>query len=131
MMANKARIRWILLCALAFAAAGLLVFLFAPRPLAVEAAPVWIGPIDVTVQDQGVARVRQSYEVAAPRRRAAGTPAAGGRRSCAGGQDRGGAAASGVVGLPGSARPGAGGGRDCGGEVGAGLGPGATGEARR
>jgi HlyD family secretion protein len=65
-MASKSRVRWIALSGLALAAAGLLAFLLAPRPLTVAMAEVHTGPIDVTVQDQGVARVRQSYQVSAP-----------------------------------------------------------------
>jgi HlyD family secretion protein len=65
-MARKAQVRWYILSALALAAIALLVFLFAPRPLVVEAAKVTRGPIAETVADQGVARVRDAYVVAAP-----------------------------------------------------------------
>lgn len=58
--------RWIALGGLALAAAALLVFLMAPRPLPVDAAEIRRGPIAETVADQGQARARQSYVVAAP-----------------------------------------------------------------
>jgi HlyD family secretion protein len=65
-MARKAHIRWIVLSALALIGAAILTFLFWPRPLQVEAAAVARGPIAETVADQGVARVRQAFVVAAP-----------------------------------------------------------------
>ena len=65
-MARKTHVRWLVLAALAAAVAGVIVFLFTPRPLEVEAGVVTRGPITETVQDQGVARVRQSYVVSAP-----------------------------------------------------------------
>jgi HlyD family secretion protein len=46
---------------------GAILFLFlAPRPVAVETAQVTTGPIAETVSDQGYARVREAYIVAAP-----------------------------------------------------------------
>ncbi len=65
-MARKLQVRGYVISGLAIAAAGLLVFLFAPRPLEVEAAAVRRGPIAEAVTDQGVARVRQAYVVSAP-----------------------------------------------------------------
>jgi HlyD family secretion protein len=65
-MARKANVRWFVIAALAAAAAGVLIFLFMPRPLLVDVATVDRGPIAETVADQGWARVRQSYVVAAP-----------------------------------------------------------------
>jgi len=60
------RIRWIVTSGLAIMAMGSLVVLLWPRPLDVEAAVVRTGPLAETVSDQGVARVRQAYVVAAP-----------------------------------------------------------------
>lgn len=66
MTKTKSRIRWAVIGLLAIAAAGLLVFLFWPRPIEVDTAEVRRGPIADTVADQGTARVRQSYVVSAP-----------------------------------------------------------------
>jgi HlyD family secretion protein len=63
---NKTYIRWLLIATLAISAAGVLVFLFWPRPTDVDTAVVTLGPIADVVADQGVARVRQAYVVAAP-----------------------------------------------------------------
>lgn len=52
--------------ALAAAAAGLLFWVLAPRPLDVETAAVRRGPIADAVADQGVMRVREAFVVAAP-----------------------------------------------------------------
>ena len=65
-MARKSTIRWLILAVMALALGALLVFLFAPRPLAVDAAAVRRGPISESVSDQGVARVRQAFVVSAP-----------------------------------------------------------------
>jgi len=65
-MARKTTVRWLILLALAAAGIGLIAFLLAPRPLLVEAETVGRGPVAETVFDQGWARVRQSYVVAAP-----------------------------------------------------------------
>ncbi|MGA0603178.1 efflux RND transporter periplasmic adaptor subunit [Caulobacter sp. KR2-114] len=65
-MARKSQIRWLLIALLALATAGLLAFLFAPRPLAVDVAVATRGPIAETAADQGQARVRQAYVVSAP-----------------------------------------------------------------
>ena len=65
-MSRKSAIRWLIISALAAIALGVLVYLLAPRPLAVEVAPVRRGPIAETVADQGQARVRQSFVVSAP-----------------------------------------------------------------
>ncbi|MGZ5986041.1 MAG: efflux RND transporter periplasmic adaptor subunit, partial [Caulobacteraceae bacterium] len=50
----------------AVAGAGAIAFLLAPRPLNVETGAVGRGPVAETVSDQGWARARQSYTVAAP-----------------------------------------------------------------
>jgi HlyD family secretion protein len=63
---TKTQIRWLVVGTLGFVAAGLLVFLFWPRPVEVDAAQVRTGPIAETVADQGMARVRQAYVVSAP-----------------------------------------------------------------
>lgn len=65
-MASKAQIRWLVVAGLFAAGAALAAFLLAPRPLTVDAGTVGRGPIAETVADQGWARVRQSYVVAAP-----------------------------------------------------------------
>jgi len=65
-MRRRAHIRWLAIAAAAAAAAGLIAFLFTPRPLEVDEGVVTRGPIAETVQDQGVARARQSYVVSAP-----------------------------------------------------------------
>ena len=46
--------------------AGILVFLFWPRAIEVDTAVVSRGPIDETVADQGIARVRNAYAISAP-----------------------------------------------------------------
>lgn len=61
----KFRLRWVLVAVLALGVAALLAFMFAPRPLEVDTAKVVTGPIAETVADQGVARVREAYIVAA------------------------------------------------------------------
>jgi HlyD family secretion protein len=66
MIMTKAEIRWIVLSVLGLAAAGLLVFLFWPRALDVDAAAVRLGPIADVVSDQGTARVREAFVVSAP-----------------------------------------------------------------
>lgn len=58
--------RWMLIGAAALAVAVTLGLLLAPRPVAVDAAQVAVGPIAETVADQGFARVREAYVVAAP-----------------------------------------------------------------
>jgi HlyD family secretion protein len=65
-MPRKTTLRWAIIGALALAAVAILGFLFWPRPLAVDIAPVARGAIAETVSDQGVARVRQAYVVSAP-----------------------------------------------------------------
>jgi HlyD family secretion protein len=57
--------RWIVIGA-AVAGTLLLVALFIPRPIPVDAAAVTRGPIAETVYDQGQARVRDAYAAAAP-----------------------------------------------------------------
>ena len=65
-MNQKRRLRWVLIGGVALGLAGLLAFMFAPRPLDVETARVVVGPIAETVADQGAARVREAYVVSAP-----------------------------------------------------------------
>jgi HlyD family secretion protein len=66
MTTTRAQIRWMVVSVLGLATAGLVVFLFRPRPVEVDAAVVSRGPIADVVADQGTARVRQSYVVSAP-----------------------------------------------------------------
>lgn len=66
MTKTKSRIRWIVIGLLAVGAAGVLAFLFWPRPVEVDTASVARGPIADVVADQGTARVRESYVVSAP-----------------------------------------------------------------
>lgn len=63
---NPRRTRWILVGAVGVASAAALVWLFAPRPAPVELGRASFGPIDESVADQGYARVREAYVVAAP-----------------------------------------------------------------
>lgn len=65
-MARKTTVRWLILLALALAGAGAVAWLLLPRPLLVETGTVGRGPVAETVFDQGWARVRQSFVVAAP-----------------------------------------------------------------
>jgi len=60
------RMRWLVLGALGVAVAAALAWLFAPRPVPVEIARVARGPIAERVEDQGKARVREAYLIAAP-----------------------------------------------------------------
>jgi HlyD family secretion protein len=63
---SRTRLRWISVAAVAAIVVALVAALFLPRPIQVDAAPVTVGPIAETVQDQGVTRVREAYVVAAP-----------------------------------------------------------------
>lgn len=63
---TRAAIRWLVIGVLGAIVAGLLIFVFWPRPIDVETAQVRLGPIAETVADQGTARVREAYVVAAP-----------------------------------------------------------------
>ncbi len=65
-MASKATVRWTVVAALAVVSAATLAYLFRPVPVDATTAPITRGPIAETVSDQGVARVRQSYVIAAP-----------------------------------------------------------------
>lgn len=60
------QIRWIVVAIVLAALAGTVAWLFAPRPIAVDVAQVARGPIVESVADQGAARVREAYVVAAP-----------------------------------------------------------------
>lgn len=46
--------------------AGLIAILFAPQPLPVDIASAALGPMRVTVSSEGVARIKEPYEVSAP-----------------------------------------------------------------
>lgn len=65
-MAKTKWARWAIGAALLGLVATALVMLFAPRPVEAEVAAVTRGPIDESVADQGFARVREAYVVAAP-----------------------------------------------------------------
>jgi HlyD family secretion protein len=65
-MAAKSRTRWIVIAVLAVVAVGGLAAMFMPRPVGVDVAVVARREIAETVQDQGQARVREAYVVAAP-----------------------------------------------------------------
>ncbi len=56
----------LLLAAAAVLAAGLAWVVFRSDPLRVDVAPVTVGPLRVTVDEEGETRVRQRYVVAAP-----------------------------------------------------------------
>lgn len=60
------QMRWIVVGALGLGLVVLIAWLFAPRPISVEEAEVTVGPIAESVSDQGAARVREAYVVAAP-----------------------------------------------------------------
>jgi HlyD family secretion protein len=66
MIMGARQIRWLAIIAVALALAGLIAWLAAPRPVEASFAAVTPGPIDETVSDQGFARVREAYVVAAP-----------------------------------------------------------------
>lgn len=59
-------VRWGLGAALVAAVAGTLALLLLPRPVPVDIGAARVGPIDESVADQGYARVREAYVVAAP-----------------------------------------------------------------
>lgn len=59
-------VRWVLGATVAAIAVTGFALLFAPRPVEVETRPVARGPIAETVSDQGYAKVREAYVVAAP-----------------------------------------------------------------
>jgi len=65
-MAKVKWARWALGMAAAVVVAVTLGLLLAPRPVAVDADVVRLGPIADSVADQGAARVREAYVVAAP-----------------------------------------------------------------
>ena len=65
-MAAKSRTRWIVIALLGAALLGALAMMFMPRPVAVDIAEARRAEIAETVQDQGQARVREAYVVAAP-----------------------------------------------------------------
>lgn len=63
---NAVRKRWMAIGGVCAALVLLIVWLMWPRPVEVEAATVGRGAIAETVSDQGYARVREAYVVAAP-----------------------------------------------------------------
>jgi HlyD family secretion protein len=63
---SRTHIRWLMMSTSGLAAAGLLGFLFWPRPIEVDTDVVAQGSIADVVADQGLARVRQAYVVSAP-----------------------------------------------------------------
>jgi len=63
---NAVRGRWMVIGGIGAALALLIAWLMWPRPVEVEAATATRGPIAETVADQGYARVREAYVVAAP-----------------------------------------------------------------
>ncbi|HEY0647920.1 MAG TPA: efflux transporter periplasmic adaptor subunit, partial [Phenylobacterium sp.] len=65
-MAKVKWVRWGLGAAAAVVVAIMLGLLLAPRPVAVDGDTVRVGPIADSVADQGAARVREAYVVAAP-----------------------------------------------------------------
>lgn len=65
-MAKVKWARWGLGAAAAVAVAAMLGLLLAPRPVAVDGETVRVGPIADSVADQGSARVREAYVIAAP-----------------------------------------------------------------
>lgn len=65
-MAKRKWARWALGGAVAAAVAGTLALILTPRPAAVDAGAVRAGPIAESVADEGSARVREAYVVAAP-----------------------------------------------------------------
>jgi HlyD family secretion protein len=58
--------RWLVIVLTLVTAAGALTWLLWPQPIQVDTAIVRRGPVAETVSDQGVARVRHAYVVAAP-----------------------------------------------------------------
>ncbi|MEO8114017.1 MAG: HlyD family efflux transporter periplasmic adaptor subunit [Phenylobacterium sp.] len=65
-MAKVRWARWAVGAAAAAVVAATLALLLAPRPVAVDAQAVSVGPIAESVADQGYARVREAYVVSAP-----------------------------------------------------------------
>jgi len=65
-MAKVKWARWALGAATAVVVAAMLGLLLAPRPVAVDVESVRVGPIADSVADQGAARVREAYVIAAP-----------------------------------------------------------------
>jgi HlyD family secretion protein len=59
-------IRRILLMALAAASIGAIAWALWPKPVLVDLAAVAHGPLEVTVEDEGVTRIREVYTVSAP-----------------------------------------------------------------
>lgn len=65
-MGRKTTVRWLVIAGVGAAALATIGWLLMPRPLRVETGLVSRGPIAESVYDQGWARVRQAYVVAAP-----------------------------------------------------------------
>lgn len=60
------QVRWVVVAAIGVGLAAVIGWLFVPRPVSVELASARNGPIAEAVADQGEARVREAYVVAAP-----------------------------------------------------------------
>lgn len=60
------KLRWVVIAIVGLALAGAVAWLFRPRPVSVEVADAKFAPVAETVADQGAARVREAYVVAAP-----------------------------------------------------------------
>ncbi|MCE1235663.1 MAG: HlyD family efflux transporter periplasmic adaptor subunit [Hyphomicrobiales bacterium] len=58
--------RYLLWAAVGVGAAAALAWVFAPRPIGVDVATIERGTLDVTVEDEGVTRIRDVYVVSAP-----------------------------------------------------------------
>lgn len=58
--------RYLLWTAVGLAVAGALAWAFAPRPTGVDVATVERGTLEVTVEDEGVTRIRDVYVISAP-----------------------------------------------------------------
>lgn len=65
-MGRKTTLRWPVILGVAGVVFAMIAWLLMPRPLRVEAGLVSRGPVAESVYDQGWARVRQAYVVAAP-----------------------------------------------------------------
>ena len=63
---GKTGVRWVMVAGAAVLALIVVIALLRPPAIAVEAASVGRGPIDEALADQGQARVREAYVVAAP-----------------------------------------------------------------
>lgn len=62
----RPNLRFVLWAAVAVAVAAALAWAFAPRPLGVDVATVERGTLEVTVEDEGITRIRDVYVISAP-----------------------------------------------------------------